>query len=113
MPVAVPEGCEGVQVALRHPEGIHDTGNHPCGSDPRTGHEIGQQPRQKGTPMGNEIDRGLARLEASAKIRELANDIQLANGRLLGYAATLAGGDDHPFDEAMSCSIKACARISD
>ena len=70
--VAVPEGCEGVQVALRHPEGIHDTGNHPCGSDPRTGHEKGQQPRQKGTPMGNEIDRGLA--------------------RLLGYAATLADG---------------------
>ena len=63
--------------------------------------------------MGNEIDRGLARLEASAKIRELANDIQLANGRLLGYAATLAGGDDHTIDEAMSRSIKACARISD
>ena len=63
--------------------------------------------------MGNEIDRSLSRLEASTKIRELANDIQLANGRLLGYAATLAGGDDHAIDEAVSRSIRACARISD
>lgn len=62
--------------------------------------------------MTTEIDRSLTRLEASAKIKELARNIQIANGALLAYACTLTGNDDHTIDESMTLAIKVGSKIS-